>query len=107
MEDGKVPAGLEPHGVGDDPDYPSDGDPACGCDTVKFRIPYASVAGFARVRAKLHYQAIPPYYLRDRFSVSLPDATRLYQVASHLDTGPDSAIPGWKLQLTEAVQDWE
>jgi hypothetical protein len=69
-------------------------------------VPFDAVMGLVRVRARLNYQSIPPYYLRDRFSVSLPDAKRLYQIASHLDTGPDSPIPGWKLKLTEAVRDW-
>jgi len=103
MENGAVPEGLEPHDVDDDPDYPKDGTPACGCDVVTYRIPLPAAAGHARIRAKLHYQAIPPYYLRDRFSVALPDAQRLYQLTSHLDTrGPTTAIPGWKLMLTEA-----
>jgi hypothetical protein len=106
MENGKVPDGLEPHGVGTDPQYPDNGTPACGCDVVKYRVPLAAVPGFARARARLHYQSIPPYYLRDRFSVSLPDAKRLYQIASHLDTGPKSAVPSWKLTLTEAVRDF-
>ncbi|HYO56259.1 hypothetical protein [Archangium sp.] len=105
MEGGKVPDGLEPHGVGGDLEYPDDGSAACGCDVVTYKVPLAAVTSHARMRARLHYQAIPPYYLRDRFSVSLPDARRLYQIASHLDTkSPASVIPGWKLPLTEAVR---
>jgi len=105
MEGGAVPDGLEPHGVDGDPDYPKDGSAACGCDVVTYRVPLSAVDGHARVRAKLHYQALPPYFLRDRFSAGLPDAQRLYQLASHLDTkGPNTAIPSWKLTLTEAVR---
>lgn len=104
MEGGAVPEGLEPHGLGGDPDYPLNGSAACGCDTVAFQVPLAAVAAHAQVRARLHYQAIPPYYLRDRFSVSLADAKRLYQITSHLNTGADSAIPGWKLELTAAAR---
>jgi cytochrome c553 len=106
MENGQVPHGLEPKGLNDDSEYPDSGAPACGCDVVEYRVPFAAVMGLVRVRARLNYQSIPPYYLRDRFSVSLPDAKRLYKIASHLDTGPDSPIPGWKLMLTEAVRDW-
>jgi hypothetical protein len=105
MENGTVPDGLEPHGVNDDAEYPKDGSPACGCDVVTYRIPLDAVTGHARVRARLNYQAIPPYFLRDRFSVGLPDAQRLYQLASHLDTkASTTAIPGWKLLLTESVR---
>jgi hypothetical protein len=104
MENGVVPKGLEPHGVEGDPEYPADGSAACGCDVVTYKVPLAAISGHAQVRAQLNYQAIPPYFLRDRFSVSLPDATRLYQIASHLDTSASSKIPGWKLLLKEAVR---
>jgi len=105
MENGAVPDGLEPHGVDDDAEYPKDGSPACGCDVVTFRVPLDAVTGHAKVRARLNYQAIPPYFLRDRFAVGLPDAQRLYQLASHLDTkASTTAIPGWKLLLTESVR---
>ncbi|WP_394825819.1 hypothetical protein [Pendulispora albinea] len=105
LENGEVPDGLEPHGIEGDPDYPMDGSAACGCDVITYRVPLAAAAGHARVRAKLHYQAIPPYFLRDRFSVALPDAQRLYQLASHLDTkSATTAIPGWKLTLVEAAR---
>ncbi|WP_148282236.1 hypothetical protein [Corallococcus coralloides] len=105
LENGKLPEGLAPHGVDGDPDYPADGSAACGCDVVSYHVPLSAISQHARVRARLHYQAIPPYYLRDRFSVPLPDARRLYQIASHLDTtSATSVIPGWKLPLTEAVR---
>ncbi|ATB32447.1 hypothetical protein [Melittangium boletus] len=105
LEGGKLPDGLAPHGVDGDSEYPDDGSAACGCDVVTYKVPLSVITSHARLRARLHYQAIPPYYLRDRFSVPLPDAQRLYQITSHLDTtSPSSFIPGWNLPLTEAVR---
>ena len=105
MENGQVPDGLEPHGVSGDPEYPSDGTAACGCDIVTYKVPLSGITTHARVRAGLRYQALPPYYLRDRFSIALPDSKRLYQIASHLDTkSAASVIPSWSLPLTEAVR---
>ncbi|HRI64775.1 MAG TPA: hypothetical protein PK156_11055 [Polyangium sp.] len=104
-ENGVMPEGIESHGVGADPEYPTDGSAACGCDIVTYRVPLAAIGGYKQVRARLHYQAIPPYYLRDRFTnAKRPDAQRLYQVTSHLNTDKDSIISGWKLQLTETTR---
>ncbi len=34
-----------------------------------YRVPLSVVPGAASIRVTLHYQTIPPYYLRDRFSL--------------------------------------
>jgi hypothetical protein len=108
MEHGEVPEGLLPHGTDSDPDYAAtDAQPACGCDRIAYRAPLAKVAGAARITARLFYQALPPYYLRDRFALagSHPDARRLAQLTTHLNTQTDAGgIRGWKVFLTEATR---
>jgi hypothetical protein len=115
MEDGKVPEGLEPHGVAGDLDYlpassggtaGSTSGGACGCDTIRYRIPKSAIPGAARVVARLYYQSIPPYYLRDRFTLAgtHPDSGRLAQLVTHLRTDSDAGgIAGWKLALAETT----
>jgi hypothetical protein len=69
--------------VSKDPAY-ADGS---GSDRVLYRIPSTVIDGAARVRATLHYQTIPPYYLRDRFvTAQAPETKRLHFIASRLAT---------------------
>ncbi len=82
-------------GVGDDPDYV-----AGGGDTLRYEVPLAGLAGRpASVRATLHYQSIPPFYLQDRFCTARGDDTeRLYFLAGHLNL-QGTAAEDWKLEV--------
>jgi hypothetical protein len=85
-----------------------------GQDVIKVSLPASLVKSAKEVRARLIYQAIPPYYLRDRFDLlqtsDAPNTKRLAYMVSHLNvaeekdfTKPDLAsdIVDWKLLLTE------
>lgn len=64
------------------------------------------------VRVRLYYQALPPYYLLDRFALlagedpeSLPETQRLLHIVARLNLGDGSSarhIRGWKLLVDEA-----
>ncbi|EWY42404.1 hypothetical protein N825_00190 [Skermanella stibiiresistens SB22] len=81
--------------VGDDPDY-VDG----GGDSLVYAVPLADIKGTpASVQATLYYQAIPPYYLQDRFCTAKgADTERLYFLAGHLNLDGTEAAD-WKLKL--------
>ncbi len=83
--------------VGDDPDYVSGGG-----DSLVYEVPLADLPKGARpasVRADLYYQAIPPFYLQDRFCTAKgPDAERLYFLAGRLNLAGTEA-EGWKLKV--------
>ena len=58
-----------------------------GGDRLTYRIPLASLPGKpTSVKATLYYQAIPPFYLQDRFCTTghQPDTQRLYAMAGYL-----------------------
>ena len=86
---------VGPTEVGDDPDY-RDG----GGDSLVYRVDLSDLPGRpAAVRAALYYQAIPPYYLQDRFCTSRSEDTqRLYFLAGHLNLKGTQA-EDWKLQV--------
>lgn len=112
---------VGPHGRAmRDPDYSS----GLGQDTLRY-----SVSGLARppasVRARLYYQATPPFFLQDRFCLatkakpapaagtapSTPsgidhtttaDTERLYFLAGHLNLDGTEA-ESWKLQVARAA----
>jgi mono/diheme cytochrome c family protein len=85
----------------DDPSY-FDGS---GTDDRTYQIPLRLVRRAARVRAVVHYQAIPPYYLRDRFATAQgPETQRLYWVASRLNLDGEP-IEGWTLEVASDVRD--
>jgi hypothetical protein len=89
---------MQPTAIDRDPRY-ADGS---GSDEILYRIPIARASGVASVSARLHYQSIPPYYLRDRFSIGRGDETkRLYYLASRLRVA-GTAIDGWKFTIAEA-----
>ena len=79
--------------VGGDPDYI-----AGGGDSLVYRDPLADLpAGTApaAVQATLYYQAIPPYYLQDRYCTSKSaDTQRLYFLAGHLNLEGTAAETG-------------
>jgi hypothetical protein len=86
---------MQPVGINDDPRY-ADGS---GSDEITYRVPLSAVPNAASVRATLYYQPIPPYYLRDRFTIASGNETqRLYYLTSHLATqgGP---LENWKLMI--------
>jgi mono/diheme cytochrome c family protein len=98
---------TDPHGVEGDPDYQDPGDKATflGQDSVKYQItlpPGVDPAGLT-VQAALYYQAIPPSYLKQRFTTAPNgEATRLlYYLTSRLKTEA-SPIENWKLPLVRA-----
>lgn len=86
------------HHVGDDPHYRKGGG-----DAFDYAIPLADIPGEpAAVRATLYYQAIPPFYLQDRFCTAAgADRDRLYFLAGHLNldgTGADD----WRLEVVSS-----
>jgi hypothetical protein len=84
-----------PSHVGDDPDYVTGGG-----DALTYEIDLSELARApADVRATLYYQAIPPYYLQDRFCTSRSEDTRrLYFLAGHLNLNGTEA-EDWKLEI--------
>ena len=103
-----LPAGWREHGPYADITAPKgiDGDPAyadgSGSDRLSYRIPLDAVTAAARLRAILHYQTIPPYYLRDRFETAQgPGTRRLHFIASRLAT-QGTPIEGWTLRVAES-----
>jgi hypothetical protein len=75
-----------------------------GSDIITYtaQLPNAP-AGRIRVVATLYYQSIPPFYLRDRFTIA-PNGKgtqRLHYLASHLRL-PGTNIEGWRLEIAKA-----
>lgn len=87
---------TSPVGVGGDPDYA-----AGGGNSILYRVPIADFAGKkpASIQATLYYQAMPPYFLQDRFCTAHgEDTRRLYYMAGKLPLAGTSA-QGWKLRV--------
>lgn len=94
MNEATLPIGIPPQ----DTDF-VDGS---GSDRILYKatLPNDSVGPY-RVQAKLYYQAIPPRYLKDRFTQAQGPATRrLHYMASRLNL-QQTAFPGWKLPVAE------
>jgi hypothetical protein len=83
-------------GTGDDPAYETGGG-----DTFAYQIPLTAMsAPPAKVSAALYYQAIPPFFLQDRFCTAKgTDADRLRFVTSLLRL--DGQVAGWKLKTVD------
>jgi len=83
----------------EDPDY-QDGKAGTDHITYKIELPPGVGAKKCRVRASLYYQAIPPSYLKQRFT-GAPDGEatkRLHYLTSHLNlTG--TPVQCWKLPI--------
>ncbi len=99
-------AATDPHGVGSDPDYQDQGAAFPGEDNLTYRIslPEGVDAANLTVSATLYYQAIPPYWLHQRFKAAPdgPATQRLYYMASRLNlTG--TPMENWKLKLVTAT----
>ena len=61
------------------------------------RVDLEDVEEFS-IYATLYYQAIPPYYLKERFATAKgPETQRLYLLTSGLDTS--GMIKDWKLLI--------
>lgn len=86
--------------VGDDPDYQP---MAGGKDSVTYAVPLADLKGTPTgVRARLYYQATPPFYLQDRFCTAQgKDRDRLFFLTGHLNLEGTQA-EGWKLLLVDS-----
>jgi hypothetical protein len=106
--DGPHADATKPHGnAATDPDYLS----GCGCDTITYKVPLAQVANAASVSAKLFYQTIPPYYLRQRFTdthvpgtnTAAENTQRLMDFVRQLNT-TDTQIKRWKLLIAGATR---
>ena len=84
--------------IGNDPDYRTGGG-----DKLAYVVPRDELDGTpASVRARLFYQATPPFYLQDRFCTAQgPDTDRLYYLAGHLDLSGTPA-EDWKLLVSDS-----
>jgi hypothetical protein len=67
-------------------------------------LPAGKTVDNLSVSAQLYYQAIPPYYLRQRFeqAPSGEGTQRLYFMTSTLDT-TKTPFPGWKLLVAQGA----
>jgi hypothetical protein len=98
--DGPLAEFTGPHGDAEkDHDYDGKSG-ASGVDNITYRIPLnARTQSIVAVRVTLNYQSIPPYYLKQRFTVGQgPETQRLAYLTSHLNL-ERSPIDGWKLPL--------
>ena len=86
-----------PWAVDGDPDYVGGGG-----DSLVYEVPLAGLGGEpAFLRATLYYQAIPPFYLQDRFCTSQSEDTRrLHFLAGHLDL--EGRMEDWKLEVVDS-----
>jgi hypothetical protein len=84
--------------VGDDPDYVSGGG-----DSLVYKVDLSTIQGTPdTVRARLYYQATPPFYLQDRFCTAKgADRDRLYFLSGHLNLDGTEA-EGWKLAIADS-----
>jgi hypothetical protein len=110
---------IDPSGAFSDPDFCTPGgvlpggQPAgiAGVDHVLYKIPVSALNGgtVAKVQVIMHYQSLPPYFLRDRYydgqTYSTPASEggvaglgaateRFLFTSSHLDTSINNTIPG-------------
>ena len=99
---------TDPEHTDNDPDYQNpNNDPSFpGKDSLTYRVTLPSELDAAKLSVKvtMYYQAIPPYYLHQRFA-SAPDGEatkRLYYLTSHLNLN-GTAMENWKLRLVSAT----
>jgi hypothetical protein len=103
--DGPYAEFTAPHGDAEhDPEYVNKSG-ATGADRVIYRILLDDrTRAAASVRVTLNYQAIPPFYLRDRFTIGKGIETqRLAYLTSHLNVA-QSPIEGWKLPIVSVTR---
>ncbi|GLS27423.1 hypothetical protein GCM10007877_31420 [Marinibactrum halimedae] len=96
---------TDPLGVGDDPDYQDQGKRFPGQDAVIYEVtlPEKYSSSALNVRARLYYQAIPPYWIKQRLDAAPNgEATqRLLHLITHLDLN-NTPMESWKLKIQEA-----
>ena len=87
-------------GTGDDPAYKTGGG-----DTFAYHVPLTGLsASPAKVSATLYYQAIPPFFLQDRFCTAKgTDVDRLRFVTSQLKLD-NTRASDWKLNMVSSGQ---
>ena len=98
--DGPFGEFTRPHGDAEhDPEYINKSG-ATGGDRISYRIALDDrTRAAASVRVTLNYQAIPPSYLRDRFTIGKGlETQRLAYLTSHLNL-EKTPIDGWKLPI--------
>ncbi|HMG72926.1 MAG TPA: cytochrome P460 family protein [Pyrinomonadaceae bacterium] len=103
--DGPFGEFTRPHGEAErDPEYINQSG-ATGADRIIYRIPLDDRTRVAAsVRVTLNYQAIPPSYLKDRFTIAKGVETqRLAYLTSHLNV-EKTPIDGWKLAIVSATR---
>ncbi|MCP8898064.1 hypothetical protein [Gilvimarinus xylanilyticus] len=97
---------TDPHFVGDDPDYRDQGMGFVGKDSLQYRIdlPQEYRGKPLKVEATMYYQAIPPYWLKQRFDLAPEgEATRrLHYLASRLNLD-GSILAQWKFKINTAT----
>ncbi len=93
---------TDPHGVGSDPDYQDDGYEFAGQDSLTYQIRLNDKISLQnlRVTAVMYYQAIPPYWLKQRFNAAPKGKAtqRLYYMTSRLNL-EGTPMENWKLKL--------
>jgi hypothetical protein len=103
--DGPLANVTGPHGGAEqDPEYISQSG-SSGSDTTAYRIRLNErTRNAVAVMAVLYYQSIPPYYLKERFTIGKgPETKRLAHLTSHL-TVERTPLENWKLSLVCAVR---
>lgn len=103
--DGPYGEFTAPHGDAErDPEYINKSG-ATGADRIIYRISLDERTRTAvSVRVTLNYQAIPPSYLKDRFTIGKGIETqRLAYLASHLNV-EQTPIDDWKLPIVSATR---
>lgn len=101
--DGPYGEFTAPHGDAErDPEYVNQSG-ATGADRIIYRVPISDrTRGGVSVQVTLSYQAIPPSYLKDRFTIGKGFETqRLAYLTSRLNL-EGSPIDGWKLPIVSA-----
>jgi hypothetical protein len=98
---GRALEATYPHNVGTDPNFANGN----GRSVVRYEValPQGTRIEDVQVAAKLYYQAIPPYYLNQRFE-QVPNGVatkRLYQLVTRLQP-QNTAFPNWKLYIAGA-----
>lgn len=97
---------TDPHFVGEDPDYRDQGMGFVGKDSLQYRIdvPKQYRGKPLKVEATMYYQAIPPYWLKQRFDLAPEgEATRrLHYLASRLNLD-GSVLEQWKFKINTAT----
>jgi len=106
--DGPFAEFTRPHGDAEhDPEY-INSTGATGADKITYSIPLNDqTRSIISVRVTLNYQAIPPYYLKERFTIGKgPETQRLAYLTSHL-TLPGTPIENWRLAIACGTRGFE